>query len=42
MMSLKVKFYSIAASVLAVVAATDFSIASFGSFYQPEIPEELK
>lgn len=42
MMKLKSRFYTSAAKVLSVVAICGVGIASLGSFYEPEIPEELE
>ena len=38
----KLKFYSVLASALALVAVSNISVASAITLYQPEIPEELQ
>ncbi len=42
MMKWKIRLCTIAASFLTLVALTEISVASIASWYQPEIPEELK
>lgn len=42
MMKWKVRFCTLATSLFAAVALADVSVASLLSWYQPEIPEELK